>query len=233
MGALILGCGAALTSADWPKLASASGCDVREIPATPGKSDVDPLIQDLADGQLAGRIVVHGTDADLAAVVLRLLRLERLDLEVGYVPVGPSPVARLWGLPRDRVATALDGPAGPVPLIRDDNGGVLLGLGVLAPVRGTVLCDDEEPVRGAADRVEVAPDLAGGPGLSVTVIRKSLLRKRSTTFTGRAAQFGGEPLAPVRDGVVHPRTVPRWTWYRHTADLIAVGQPAGSSAAGS
>lgn len=218
MGALILGCGAASTSADWPKLASASGSEVREIPATPDKSDVDPHLKGLADG----RVVVCGTDADLAAVVLRLLRLARLDLAVAYVPVGPSPVARLWTLPRDRVGTALHGTPDPVPLIRDDNGGVLLGLGVLAPARGTMLCDDEVPLRGVAERVEVAPDHRGGPGLSVTVVRKSLLGKKSTTTLGRAAQYGGEPLTPVRDGVPHPRPVSRWTWYRHTEDLRVV-----------
>lgn len=216
MAALILGCGQAVTSTDWPKLSSARGSEVREIPATPGKSDVDPLIK----GLTSGNVVVHGSDADLAAVVLRLLRLERLDLPVGYVPTtADSPVTRLWDLPADRVAAALDGSVGSVPLIRDDAGGVLLGLGVLAPVRGTVYCDDEVPLRGVAERVEVAPDPRGGPGLSVTVVRKSLLRRRSSTLTGRAVQFGCDPVAPVRDGVAYPRPMTRWTWYRHTEDL--------------
>ena len=216
MGALILGCGTTVTSPQWKNLASASGSEVHEIPATPGKTDIDPLVK----GVTSGHVVVHGGDADLAAVVSRLLRLERLDLPVGYVPAAASsPVARLWGLPADRVAAALDGAVTSVPLIRDDAGGVLLGLGVLAPVRGTVYCDDEVPLRGAADRVEVVPDLAGGPGLSVTVVRKSLLRKRSSTMTGRAAQFGGERVVPVRDGVPYPRPMTRWTWYRHTEDL--------------
>jgi hypothetical protein len=142
---------------------------------------------------------------------------------VGYVPVSrSSAVARLLGLGGDLVAAALDGAAGPVPLIRDDAGGVLLGLGVLAPVHGTVYCDDEVPLRGAAERVEVAPDLGGGPGLSVTVVRKSLLRRRSSTLAGRAVQFGCDPVAPVRDGVAHPRPMTRWTWYRHTVDLLVV-----------
>ncbi|GAB3437579.1 hypothetical protein [Actinophytocola sediminis] len=220
MGALILGCGAASTSDDWPKLTSASGSDVREIPATPGKSDVDPLIK----GHPGDRVVVHGGDADLAAVVLRLLRLARLDLVVGYVPVvASSPVTRRWALRADRVGGALTGSVLPVPLIRDDLGGVLLGLGVLAPangpVNGTVYCDDEVALRGAARAVEVAPDLDGGPGLSVTVVRRSLLGQRRATLTGRAAQFGGAEVVPVRDGVAHPRPVTRWTWYRHTDDL--------------
>lgn len=213
MGALILGCGVALTSDDWPKLASASGSDVREIPATPGKSDVDPLVRDF-DGD---RVVVHGTDADLAAVVLRLLRRSRLDLPVAYVPLTRSPVARLWTLPADPFGA----PPTPTPLIRDDSGGVLLGEGVLPAVNGTIYCDDEIPLRGPAHRVTVAPDLAGGPGLTLEIVTKSLLRRRRTTLTGRAAQYGGAPVTPVRDGVAHPRPAKRWTWYRHTEDLLA------------
>lgn len=220
MVALILGCGTAVTSADWPKLVAASGsvpgAGVHEIPATPGGTDVDPLIKALT----SGAVVVHGSDADLAAVVLRLLRRDRLDLAVGYVPTaGDSPVAALWGLPADRVGAALGGRTGPVPLVRDDVGGVLLGLGVIAPATGTVYCDDQTPLRGTAERVEVAPDPGGGPGLTVTVVHKGLLRRRRSVWTGRAAQFGGEPVAPVRDGVAHPRPVRRWTWYRHTEDL--------------
>jgi hypothetical protein len=219
MDALIFGCGPAVTSADWAKLTAAGGSGAHEIPATPGRSQVDPLLKDFT----GDRVVVHGSDADLAAVVSRLLRLARLDLPVGYVPTAASsPVARLWELPADRVAAALDGSAAPVPLLRDDVGGVLLGLGVLAPVRGTVYCDDQVPVRGVAERVEVVPDHGGGQGLSVTVVRKSLLRKRSSTLTGRAAQFGGDPVAPVRDGVPHQRPVTRWTWYRHTENLLAL-----------
>jgi hypothetical protein len=231
VGALILGCGPAVTSPEWRKLASASGSDAVEIPTTPDRSDIDPLIKGLTSGD----IVVHGSDGGLAAVVLRLLRLDRLDVVVGYVPVSASsPVARVWGLPADRVGAALDGSPGTVPLVRDDAGGVLLGLGVLAPVHGTVLCDDATPLRGSAERVEVRPcpegdlqgagrpegHLQGVPGLAVTVVRKGLLRRRSSTVTGRAAQFGGAaPVTPARDGVPHPRPVNRWTWYRHTEDL--------------
>ncbi|OLF13263.1 hypothetical protein [Actinophytocola xanthii] len=219
MGALILGCGGAVTSADWAILAATTGSLVRETPATPGRADLDPLLKGLSGED----VVVHGSDADLAAVVLRLLRLDRLDVRVGYVPTSPtSPVARLWRLPADRVRAALAGSAHPVPLIRDDVGGVLLGLGVLAPVNGTVFCDDAVPLRGTAKRVEVAPDPAGGPGLSVTVVRRAFLRDRRHTWTGRAVQFGSDPVVPVRDGVPHPRPMTRWTWYRHTQDLLVV-----------
>lgn len=220
MAALMLGCGPAVTGERWRKLAARSESMAHEIPATPGRSDVDPLVKSLSGGHL----VVHGSDADLAAVVLRLVRTERLDVPVGYVPADPrSAVARLWDLPPDAVDTvdaALDGRPGPVPLVRDDNGGVLVGLGVLEPVHGTVYCDDQTPLRGAATRVEVTPGTA--LGVHVRVVRKGLLRDRVGEFDGRAVQFGGDPLTPVHDGVAHPRPLRRWTWYRHTEDLQVV-----------
>ena len=78
-----------------------------------------------------------GTDADLAAVVLRLLRTELLaTVPVGYVAsAAPSAVTRLWGLPvlpTDAAAVALGGASRSVPLVplvRDDAGGVLVGHG--------------------------------------------------------------------------------------------------------
>ncbi|MGH3759543.1 hypothetical protein [Actinophytocola sp.] len=217
MAALMLGCGAAVTSGDWRKLVARAGSGAHEIPATPGKSDVDPLLKGMTEGQL----VVHGSDADLAAIVVRLLRIERLDVPVGYVPTDPgSPVARLWELPKDLITAALDGRVAPFPLVRDDNGGVLVGLGVLPAVRGTVYCDDATPLRGPARRVEVTPDPE--LGLRVRIVRKGLPRNKVSTVTGRAVQFGGEPVTPVHDGVAHPRSVNRWTWYRHTDDLRVV-----------
>jgi hypothetical protein len=54
------------------------------------------------------RVIVSGTDADLAAVLVRLLRRERLDVEVAYLPRGKSVVAQVWGLPRDAVGLAAD-----------------------------------------------------------------------------------------------------------------------------
>jgi hypothetical protein len=216
MGALVLGCGTAVTSGDWRKLASASGSGAHEIPATPSKNDVDPLLK--ADD--IDRVVVHGTDADLAAVVLRLMRTERVDdIAVGFVPADRklSHVAQLWGLPVDGVDLALTGSDRSLPLVRDDNGGVLLGLGVVAPARGTVYCDDTVALRGDASRIEVTP---GPSGVSVRVVRGRL--RRPVTVAGRAVQFGIDETRPVRDGVEYPRAVTRWTWYRHTEDLRAI-----------
>jgi hypothetical protein len=216
VGALILGCGPAVTSGDWQKLASATGSERHEIPATPGKNDVDPLLK----GEDAERVIVHGTDADLAAVVLRLMRTERVtEIPVGYVPIDrkQSTVAQLWDLPADPVAAALTGSDRPVSLVRDDAGGVLLGLGVIAPAHGTVYCDDAVALRGDATRIEVTP---GPEGVEVRVVRGRL--RRPATYSGRAVQFGLDPTMPIRDGVPYPRPMTRWTWYRHTDDLRAI-----------
>lgn len=216
MAALILGCGTAVTSGDWQKLVSSTGSAPHEIPATPGKNDVDPLLK----GDDFDRIVVHGTDADLASVVVRLMRTERLDdVPVGYVPVdhARSPVARVWDLPLDAVPVALTAGDRPMPLVRDDAGGVLVGLGVLTSVAGTVYCDDEVALRGSSPRIDVTP---GPDGVEVKVSRGRL--RKPAVFSGRAVQFGVDATEPVCDGVLHPRPMTRWTWYRHTEDLRAI-----------
>ncbi|MBP2475693.1 hypothetical protein JOF53_004565 [Crossiella equi] len=184
---------------------------------------VDPLLAEL-DG---ARLLVHGSDADLAAVVLRVLRKDRLgDVEIGYLPTEPtSHVARLHGLPTEltpafRVALG-DGPPG-VPLLRDDVGGVLVGYGLISPVQGSAYCDDVHVLKGAATRLEVTPDASGGEGLVVSVRRRRLFGRRTLVQPGRALQLACEPATVLRDGVPHARLMDKWTWYRHTSDLRLV-----------
>lgn len=204
-----------------------------DVPAPPGKQDIDPLL-DWTDE----RLVVHGTDADLAAVVLRLLRRTRLDLTVGYVPVAASPVTRLWGFEPGDAARAFTASPRPTPLIRDDSGGVVLGSARIEPVLGQVYCDDQRMLDGDALRVEVAPDPSAAPleeptsdplstelrpaedGVRVTVVRRRLLLRRRTTARGRAVQAAFRSSTVVRDGIEHPRRVQKWGWYRHTEDLF-------------
>jgi len=191
VGALVVACGDAGAGPEWTR-----------VPAVPTRDDLDPL--------LAGdpeRVVVLGTDADLAAVVLRLLRTDRLAVPVGFVPAGRSAVARLWGLPSRRA---------DVPLVRDDSGGVLLGRGTVGPVHGEAYCDDQLALRGRASSIEVSPHPAGVLG----TVHSGLLRRRRCH--GRAFQIGCHATSVTCDGVTHPREVKRWTWYRHTEDLQAV-----------
>lgn len=206
-GAVVLTCG----SARWPGPGAATA-----LPARPERDDLSGPLSGL-DGR---RLIVCGTDADLAAVVLRLLRTEALAaVPVGYVPASASSaVARLWGLPvvpAAAAALALQGEPAPVPLVRDDTGGVLLGLGVVRPVQGVAYCDDDPVLRGTASRLEVTPDPQHG--LVVRIVRRRLLSRRLRHAAGRAVQLGCTPTTAWRDGVP-TRTPDRWTWYRHTTD---------------
>lgn len=198
--------------------------EVVQVSEVPSKAELDPVL-----GRLNGRrLVVCGMDAALAAVVQRLLRTSRLDaVAVGFVPLDPSShVAALWGLPMEphrALRLALSGEPERIPLIRDDAGGVLVGLGRLRPVRGVIYCDDQQVLRGQASSVEVAPDPGAGPdtskaGLTVRVRRVGLLGRRVTDASGRAVQIGCIPAIVQRDGVPFERPVDKWTWYRHTED---------------
>lgn len=208
MSAVVLACGVQPERPDW-----------WELPVIPGKSDLDPVLAGTPD-----RIVVAGTDASLAAVVLRLVRTGRLDLVVGFVPAESSAAAAVWGLPprrADALELALTGEPGRLPVIRDDSGGVLVGRGTAGPLSGEAYCDDQLALRGRAQRIEVTPDPAGGV---VGQVRRRRFR-RVEEFRGRAFQIGCHPATVTHDGVPHPRPVTRWTWYRHTEDLRAVALP--------
>ncbi|SDF58514.1 hypothetical protein SAMN05216553_102179 [Lentzea fradiae] len=193
--------------------------DVHVVPSRPGKDHVDPHLD-------AERLVVAGTDADLAAVVVRLLRKEKLgSVTLGYVPSGESAVAALWGLPAKperALDVALNGDVDPVPLVRDDVGGVLMGLGVLSPVRGVGYSDADNVLRGQASRVECTPDTEGGLGLVIRIVHKRLFGTKVEESRPRAFQLGCLPTTAVLDGHKHPRPVDKWTWYRHTEDLRLV-----------
>lgn len=225
MCALALACGDVehLTAASWfrARLAGATTA----VGPRPGKDEVRPVLERLAAGDGDARLVVVGDDADLAAAVLRLLRGELLGrVTVGFVPGGPdSEAAANWGLPNDPEAaleTALGTEVRGRSLVRDDNGGVLVGVGELAPVVGLAYCDDTRVLHGRAVRIRVRPC---EDGVEARVTHPGLLRKRVETTTGRALQIGCEPTAPVSDGVPFPRSLERWTWYRHTQDLRVAG----------
>lgn len=219
MRGIVLACG----NSQSPMITDGDRFEVRRVGARPGKAEVDPIFAESGDK----RLVVNGTDADLNAVVLRLLRTERLaDVPLGYVPTDPgSAVAGLWGLPTDpgrALDLALSGDADRVPLIRDDVGGVLVGLGSLGPVRGVGYGDDTVVLRGQASRLEVTPDPDGGPGLVVRVIHKRLFGRKVVSTPARAFQLGCLPVQVESDGIAHPRPMGKWTWYRHTEDLRLV-----------
>ncbi|MEJ2862664.1 hypothetical protein [Actinomycetospora flava] len=192
-----------------------------DLPAVPARGDVDPLLDDLpADA----RLVVAGDDAALAAVLVRLLRRERLDLEVALLPAPDSAAAHVWGLPTDpgaALALARDGSARPAPLVRDDHGGLVAGRHTVGPVHGEVYCEEHRVLRGDAAELVVTPDPDAGVRVTVTGPPRlgGLRAGRVSERAGRAVQLGCRPaVTVVRDGVPADRAVSRRSWYRHTED---------------
>jgi hypothetical protein len=160
------------------------------------------------------RAVVVGSDADLAAVLTRLLRADRLDVEVGHV-------RRPWDARRARTAKARR-----VPLIRDETGTVIVGAAYWLPptdqtrtIHGEAVTDDTLLFDGdvAGVRIEPTPTM---PGLRASVLSPLMRPKR--WVTGRAAQLGADAALVVRDGVPAARPVRRSTLYRHTEGWLQV-----------
>lgn len=178
-------------------------------------SDVDAVVA------LYRRLVVVGGDADLAAVLTRLLRAERLDVEVAYVPPRRTPATRAYHVPAGRRAArlALGGPARRVTLIRDETGSVIVGRARWLPpdgratIHGEAVVDDTTLFDGEVAGVWIEPTLAV-PGLRARVKRRWV--------AGRAAQLGSTGVRVVRDGVAAPRTARRSTFYRNVEGWLLV-----------
>lgn len=227
-GAVLLTCSDAEPGPGTRRTPDLPGVPEVTLPARPGKDDVDPALAE----HDPRRVLVAGTDADLAAVLVRLLRTERLNIEVAYLPTTRSAAAAIWGLPGGAAATlALHGTAQAVPLVRDDAGGVLVGRGEIRDLTGESYCDEVLVLRGRARRLVVAPTMRGIavragwggrlPDGRVRAVAPTAARGRGSAV-GRAVQVGSEPATVVSDGVVHPRPVPRRTWYLHTSTWLLV-----------
>ncbi|CAJ1493413.1 peptidase M50 [[Mycobacterium] kokjensenii] len=192
-----------------------------QVTADRGTADIDAALDRY------GRVLVVGADPDLAQVLTRMLRADRLDVEVGYVPSRRTPATRAYGLPAGRRAArrARRGAAGPVPLIRDDAGTALVGVGRWLPVDGTALLrgegvvDDDTVFDGDVAEVLIEP-IGVPPGLRAGVPRRCGRVRR--WVTGRAAQLGTTGALVVRDGRFGTRTVKRSTFYRHIEDWLLV-----------
>ncbi len=190
--------------------------DVTFVGRRPGK-EIDLLLE--------GRLLVIGDDADLAAVVLRLLRTDRLgSVIVAFATDVSTAVTDLWSLPLGGAAVdlALRGDPDLVPIVRDDVGGVLVGLASLSGIEGTVYVDENRVLSGRAAHLLVEPDT--DKGLAVTVIPRRLIGfgRRSRTFRGRAVQIGTVATTVISDGRPFERKMDRWTFYKHTQPLRLV-----------
>ena len=135
------------------------------------------------------RVVVVGADRDLAAALTRLLKADRLDVEVAHV--------RHWWQAR----TALTGVARRVPLIRDETGTVLTGVAYWLPaddaprVRGEAVVDDTVLFDGEAAGVRIEPPM-------------SLPSSRGVKPAASAAAAPPEEPPGVRSGFQGLREVP-------------------------
>jgi hypothetical protein len=174
----------------------------------------DLAVVDLDDITDCRRVVVVGSDADLAAVLTRLLRADRLDVEVGHARRG-------WQARRART-----GEAQRVPLIRDETGTVVVGAAYWLPpgedastIRGEAVTDDTLLFDGEVTGVQIEPTPTM-PGLRASVLSSRMRPKR--WLTGRAAQLGTDAALVVRDGVPSPGPVRRSTFYRHTKGWLQV-----------
>jgi hypothetical protein len=162
----------------------------------------------------ARRVIVVGDDGDLAIVLTRLLRADRLDVEVGFA-------ARPWHARRARTAAAQR-----IPMIRDETGTVITKAAYWLPadesartISGECVVDDTLLFDGEATGVRVEP-ITDMPGLRASVLTGRMRPRR--WVTGRAVQLGTTGALVVRDGVAAPRPVRRSTFYRHTTGWLAV-----------
>lgn len=170
------------------------------------------------------RLVVVGSDADLAAVLTRLLRTDRLDVELAFVSPRRSPATRVHRLPTGWRAArrARRGQAARVPLIRDDTGSVIVGSAEWRPpapsslLRGEAVVDDTVLFDGDTAAVRIEPT-ATMPGL-----RARVPGVRGRWVSGRAAQLGTTGAVVIRDGVAATRPARRSTFYRHTEGWLLV-----------
>jgi hypothetical protein len=169
------------------------------------------VIDDAAER--ASRLLVVGSDADLGAVLTRLLRTERLGVEVAHV-AGQRSARR-----------ALTAAAQRVPLIRDETGQVVVGYALWRPpvgvaaLEGEGIVDDTVLFDGAVTAVRIEP-LPTMPGLRARV--EGHRWRPGNWVTGRAAQLGTPGATVVRDGIAAPRPVRRSTFYRHIEGWLRV-----------
>src|ERR1700758_1169727 len=188
-----------------------------------GPADVDAAVERYR------RLVVVGADADLATVLTRLLRADRLDVEVAYAPPRRTRATRIYRVPAGRRAArrARRGSARRVTLIRDETGSVIVGRASWRPaddrrlIHGEAVVDDTQLFDGDVDAVWIEPTL-GLPGLRASG-QKRARGGWHRGGPGRAAQLGSTGVTVVRDGVPAPRAARRSTFYRNVEGWLLVG----------
>ncbi|WAJ45829.1 peptidase M50 [Mycobacterium sp. Aquia_216] len=193
------------------------------LPTHHAESAADVAAIDAAIGPYR-RLVILGVDAELAAVLSRLLRAERLDIEVAYAPPRRTRATRIYRSPAGRRAArrARRGTPRRVTLVRDETGAVIVGrAGWLPPegrqrIHGEAVVDDTQLFDGDVTGAYIEPTLAM-PGL-----RASVHGTWRRWVAGRAVQLGSTGVKVIRDGVAAPRPARRSTFYRHVEGWLLV-----------
>jgi hypothetical protein len=161
----------------------------------------------------ASRVVVVGAAADLATVLTRLMRTDRLDVEVAAIS--------RWRSAR----RALTGVAQRIPLIRDETGTAVVDTALWLPpagdrvIHGEAVVDDDVLFDGEVTAVRIEPT-ATMPGLRAAALTGRMRPRR--WLTGRAVQLGTTGARVVLDGVPVSREVKRSAFYRHTTGWLRV-----------
>jgi len=194
-------------------------------PALPEKGDFEDVLAQV-DSVENPRLIVVGDDAAFAATLTRLMRIDRLDIELAYVPESRTPATEAYGLRSgSKAATvALQSEATPIPLIRDDSGIALVGRALVCGDRsdlvGEAYVDDTRLFSGTVPGIRVEPTPAM-PGLRAAIDRPRWFGGYKW-LAGRAMQLGSPAATVTRDGVANPRALKRSTFYRHDKKWLLV-----------
>lgn len=201
--------------------------DVFNAPALPEKDDFEEAFAKLETVENP-RLIVVGDDAAFAAALTRLMRTDRLHIELAYVPEERTDATHAYGLRTGSKAAAIavSGTARALPLIRDDAGIALVGEAVIygsehaGELIGEAYVDDERLFSGTVPGMRIVP-IPELPGLRSTVDKRRWFGGHRW-LTGRAVQLGSPSAVVTRDGVRNPRALKRSTFYRHDQDWLLV-----------
>ena len=143
----------------------------------------------------ARRVVVVGSDADLATVLTRLLRADRLDVEVATSrAAAPGHPGLPLAVRRRAARRARGGSTQRVPLIRDETGTVIVGAANWLPPgeRPLLARRGRRRRHGAVRRRRAGRADRADDGAARVAGERADRRMRSRRWvTGRAAQLGG------------------------------------------
>lgn len=213
-----------LRCADAPVPIALANETAAAVSARPTADEIDELLPVL-DVDSLPRIIVLGDDAALAAVLTHLMRVERLDVPLGFVPPERTHGSRCYHTGSGSVAAKrlLRGAPQETPLIRDDTGTALIGRAVVTgpddeKIEGEAYVDETLLFRGKAVELQIAANVSG-PGLSARV--RTGIRKHPWV-EGRAVQLGTSGAVVSRNGTTGDRVLKRVSFYRHDKPWLLI-----------